>query len=399
MSIMCCRVPEFLMGLAERDKPELQGKPVALVGTDELVCAVSSEARQSGVTLQMEPRQARMRCPDVQLHPVDMEASQAQQGAFVGKLAECGLPVEAPSWGVAYVDLHAVATTSLTVQPLCGDLGKQARGVLGEDLVPSIGWDTSKFTARAAASTATPGHMRLVDHTSEEHFLRPLSIALLPLSPLALQQLTWLGIRTLGQFAKLPKTAVWQRFGAEGKLAQAWAQGRDDRPVRRTIEEVSPPLSINFDPPTGLHGDVLEAVLSNLRPSLSALARRLEGCRRLRLDLHFNDDSTRHIDHTFVEPVVEESRLRATISHQLEILNWPGELAFLNLSLLECGELMPHQLMLFDLDTERSALVQLAEKLSGRYREIFFRLSMSDERHPLSERRSTMNLLVAGQAI
>ena len=399
MSIMCCRVPEFLLNLAERDKPGLRGKPVALLGTDELVCAVSPEARQSGVTIQMEPRQAQMRCPDVQLQALDLEKCQAEQGAFVGKLAECGLPVEAPSWGVAYVDLHAVATTSQTVQPFCGDLGKQARGVLGDDLVPSIGWDTSKFTARAAASSATPGHMRLVDRSNEEHFLRPLSIALLPLSPLALQQLTWLGIRTLGQFAKLPKTAVWQRFGAEGKLAQAWAQGRDDRPVRRTIEEVSPPLSIDFDPPTGLHGDVLEAVLSNLRPSLSALARRLEGCRRLRLDLYFNDDSTRHIDHTFVEPVVEESRLRATISHQLQILNWPAELAFLNLSLLECGELMPHQLMLFDLDTDRSPLRELAEKLSGRYREIFFRLCLSDERHPLSERRSSMNLLLAGQAI
>ena len=398
MSIMCCRVPEFLMSLAERDKPELSGKPVALVGADELVCAVSPEARQSGVTLQMEPRQAQMRCPDVQLQPLDLEKCRAEQGAFVGKLVECGLPVESPSWGVAYVDLQAVATTSQMVQPFCADLGKQARGVLGEDRVPSIGWDTSKFTARAAASTATPGHMRLVDRSNEVHFLRPLSIALLPLSPLALQQLTWLGIRTLGQFGNLPKTAVWQRFGAEGKLAQAWAQGRDDRPVRRTIEEATPAISMDFDPPTGLHGDVLEAVLSNLRPSLSALARRLEGCRRLRLDLHFDDDSTRHIAHTFVEPVVEESRLRATLSHQLQILNWPAELMSLNMSLLDCGELVPHQLMLFDLDTGRSPLLQLAERLSGRYREIFFRLSLSDERHPLSERRSTMNLLLAGQA-
>ena len=88
MSIMCCRVPEFLLSLAERDKPELRGKPVALLGTDELVCAVSPGARHSGVTLQMEPRQAQMRCPDVQLQPLDLEASQAEQGAFVGKLVE-----------------------------------------------------------------------------------------------------------------------------------------------------------------------------------------------------------------------------------------------------------------------------------------------------------------------
>jgi protein ImuB len=271
--------------------------------------------------------------------------------------------------------------------------------MLGEDLVPSIGWDTGKFTARAAASYTKPGHMRLVDRTHEEPFLRPLSIALLPLSPLALQQLSWLGIRTLGQFAQLPKTAVWQRFGAEVKLAQQWAQGRDARPVRPTVEEAAPPLAIDFDPPTGLHGDVLEAVLSSLHPALPALAKRLEGCRRLRLDLNFADDSTRKIDYTFVGPVVEESRLRATLSHQLQVLNWPAELASLKLSLLECGELVPRRLMLFELDSDRSPLLQLAEKLSGRYRDIFFRLCLSDEGHPLSERRSSLTAFSTGYAV
>ncbi len=270
--------------------------------------------------------------------------------------------------------------------------------MLGNSLVPSIGWDTGKFTARAAASYASPGHMRLVDRTQEERFLRPLSIALLPLSAPALQQLSWLGIQTLGQFAQLPKTAVWQRFGAEGKLAQQWAQGRDDRPVRLTVEESFPPLVIDFDPPTALHGDVLETLLFRLRPSLVALAKRLEGCRRLRLDLIFADDSTRKIDYTFVEPVVEESRLRATLSHQLQVLDWPAELASLRLSLLECGELIPRQLTLFDMDTDRSPLLQLAEKLSGRYRDIFFRLRVSDERHPLSERRSSLTTFTPGYA-
>jgi nucleotidyltransferase/DNA polymerase involved in DNA repair len=119
---MCCRVPDFLIGLTERANPELAGKPVALLGADELVCAVSPEARQSGVTLRMPARQAQMRCADVRLQPLDMETVQGEQGAFVGKLAECGLPVEAPSWGMAYVDLHAVAITSQTVQPFCADL-------------------------------------------------------------------------------------------------------------------------------------------------------------------------------------------------------------------------------------------------------------------------------------
>lgn len=395
---MCCRVPDFLIGLAERQQPTLVEKPVALLGADERVLAASPEARETGICLHMPARQARMRCPDVCLQPLDMEACQSEQDAFAGKLAECGLPVESPSWGVAYVDLHAVASTSQAVRPYCADLGAQVRGVLGESLVPSIGWDTGKFTARAAATRATPGHMRLIDRSNEESFLQPLSIALLPLPPLALQQLAWLGIRTLGQFARLPATAVWQRFGTEGKLAQKWAQGRDERPVRTSVQDSAPPISIDFDPPTAQCDHVLEAVISVLRPSLSALANQLEGCRRLRLELRFEEESTRTIDCTFVEPLSGESRLRATVSHQLQVLNWPAELSGVQVALVEFGELVPHQLTLFETDEDRSPLLELAKRLSGRYGAIFLQSQLSDEGHPLSERRPTLSALSEGCA-
>lgn len=396
MSVMCCRIPDFLIGLTARQQPEMAGQPVALLGADERVWAASAEARRSGVQLQMPARQARLRCPDVQIKPLDMGTCRSAQDAFLGTLAECGLPVESPAWGLAYVDLQAVAGASAAVRPYCADLGKQVRNVLGEDLQPAIGWDTGKFTARAAASYAHPGHMRLIDRLHEEHFLQPLSIDLLPLSSPALQQLGWLGIQTLGQFARLPTTAIWQRFGAEGKLAQQWARGRDDRPVRPTAEEKIEPWSLDFDPPTGLHSSALEAMLAKLRPELAALAGRMEGCRHLRLDLRFDDDSTRTLDCAFVEPVSDESRLRATLSHQLQILNWPAELASAKIALLQVGELLPRQLSLFPLDAEPLPFLKLAQKLAGRYGRIFFQPQLGDERHPLPERRMALTALSMG---
>lgn len=415
MSVMCCRVPDFLVSLAERQQPELAGKPFALLGTDERVWAASPAARESGVTVQMPARQARMRCADVQLQSLDLETSQAEQNAFVKTLAECGLPVESPVWGQAYVDLQAVGAVSDTVKPYCIDLGRQVRDVLGKALEPSIGWDTGKFTARAAASCATPGHMRLIDRAIEESFLAPCSIDLLPLSPVAVQQLDWLGIRNLGQFARLPATAVWQRFGAEGKLAQKWAKGRDDRPVRPTAEASTPSWSLDFDPPTGLHSHVLEGILSALRPTLARLAKELEGCRHLRLDLRFagsaidNDAPSngtpgaqnkhaRVIDCAFIEPVCDESRIRATLSHQLEVLNWPAELASVKIVLLETGELVSRQLTLFPMGTECSPLRELAQKLSGRYSHIFFQPRLEDAQHPIAERRMVLDNLLPAYA-
>lgn len=399
MSVVCCRVPDFLIGLAQRQEPKWMGRPLALLGADERISAISPEARLSGIALQMSARQAQMRCPEVLLSPLDTAACQAEQSAFVGTLAECGLPVEAQTWGVAYVDVHEVASTAQAVQPICAEMGKQVRGLLGDALSPALGWDTGKFTARAASNCARPGHMRLVERSDEERFLNPLSISLLPLPEPALLQLKWLGITTLGQFARLPATAVWQRFGQAGKLAQRWARGRDDRPVSPTAKITPQPVSVDFDPPTALHSPVLEATLSALRPELSLLANQLQGCRRLRLDLRFAEGSTRVIDYAFVEPVSEESRVRATLSHQFQILEWPAELETLGVTLLEIGELVARQLTFFEIDEARSPLCELARKLSGRYGELFFQARLTDERHSLPERRSVFSTLSARSTV
>lgn len=400
MSVLCCQVPDFLVGLARRNQPDLSERPLALLGADERVWAVSREAQLSGVSTQMTPRQAQMRCPDVFLRPLDTEGGEAEQSAFVRILAECGLPVEAQTWGIAYVDLHAVAkTTAQSVQPICAEMGKQMRHLLGESLVPALGWDTGKFTARVASDYARPGHMRLVEHSAEERFLSPLPITLLPLETRALQQLDWLGITTLGLFAQLPATAVWQRFGQSGKLAQRFAQGRDNRPVCPNAKTTPQAMTVDFDPPTALHAPVLEAALALLRPQLSLLADQLEGYRHLRLDLGFAEGSWRTLDCLFVEPVGEERRLRATLSHQFQILEWPAELSTLNITLLERGELVTRQLTLFEIEQNRPPLLQLAQKLSGRYGNVFFRAQLTDERHPLPERRSVFNLLTAGSSI
>ena len=65
---------------------------------------------------------------------------------------------------------------------------------------------------------------------------------------------------------------------AKGKLAQRWAQGRDDRPVRPMIKENTPPVTIDFDPPASLYNTVLDAILlaglkSNSLPEKAYLVR------------------------------------------------------------------------------------------------------------------------------
>ncbi len=398
MSVACCRVPNFLLGMTYRHHPEWMERPLALLGTDEQVWAASPEARVSGVQVQMSAQHARMRCPNVWLRPLDVQACENEHSTLLGTLARSGLPIESPTWGMAYVDMRAVARTALAVRPFCIELGQQVGHALQEPLNVSLGWDTGKFTAHAAAHHARPKHARLVNPDDELKFLNPQPITLLPLPSLTLQQLDWLGIRTLGQFAQLPTNEVVRRFGPAGKYAQQWARGHDTRPVCATERSTPEPIEVEFDPPTALHTAVLEQTWSALQQPLTELAQQLEGCRRLRLDVYFANHETRDIHLAFIEPLGAGAQLRAQLAHQLQILNWPDEVERVHVQVLATGELLAQQLSLFPLDDGQSEMDEMIRALCGRHGAVLLQAHVRDNMHPIAERRFVFDTLARAVA-
>jgi protein ImuB len=393
MSVLCCRIPDFLLALAYRQNPGWAGRPVALLGPDERVWAASPEAQREGVQVQMRPPQAQLCCRDLLLRPLDVAACQAEQDAFLATVATWELPVEPQEWGAAYVDLHTLASTRTAVQPLALELGRAVRTALGEPLQPALGWDSGKFTARAAATQASPGRLRLVDKADEVRFLAPLPISLLPLPAPHRQQLHWLGIRTLGQFAALPPAAVWQRFGAAGKLAQQWAQGKDRRPVCGGVPARPGEAAAELDPPAHQLQPVVNALLASLQPALARWAKQLEGLRHLRVQVAFVGGATRTLDLTFVEPASQPGRVQAALVQRLCASSWPAPVQSVRWQALATGELAAPQLSLLTEPVSPAprlvALNEVAHKLLPRYGTLFFRAAVADPRHPIPERRAS----------
>ena len=391
MSVLCCRVPDFLVALAVRREPMLAACPLALLGPDERVWAASAQAHSAGVRVQMTPRRAQAYCPDIILRSLDFAHAQSEQHAFLDELARWELPVEETSWGAAYIDLHQVATMPGDVRPLAVDAGRRLRGVLGAALQPALGWDSGKFTARAASHCAAPGALRLVGKHDERRFLSPLPVSLLPLPEAALQQLHWLGIRTLGRFAELPPAGVWQRWGQAGRLAQQWARGIDDRPVAPGAQGKVTLLAVEVDPPSAQVERVLGLCMDALPPTLERLAAQLSGCKRLRLTLRFLGGAARTLEVVFVEPAASEARLRAALAHRLHALNWPGEAEAVEIALLDTGELLPGQLTLFaDVADDAPPLAELAQRLAARYGPRFFQGTLVEPGHPIPERAARL---------
>ena len=192
----------------------------------------------------------------------------------------------------------------------------------------------------------------------------------------------------MGQFARLPAAAVWQRFGAAGKLAQQWAQGHDSRPVQPVHTQVAQPATVVIDPPSGLLQPAVDAVMAALRPLLAERSAGLEGIRRLRLKFRFVDATERMEEITFVEPVSQPARVQTALVQRFCAVHWPAELQAVQWTLLESGELATRQLTLFDSAPDRLApLADVADKLAGRYGAIFFHGNLTAAHHPLAERR------------
>lgn len=388
MSVLCCHLPDFVLELSRRREPRSAERagPLLLLDAEERVCALSPEARRAGLRRGMPAREARRRCPEARLRPLDGPACQAGQAAFLAELGQWELPVEELGWGAAYLDLAAVAARPEEAQPLAAQLGRRLRTELG--LAPALGWDSGKFTARAAALGSRPGHMRLVGRSQEAAFLAPRPVGLLPLAAADLAWLGWLGIRSLGQFAALPPLAVRQRFGAAGRLAQAWAAGHDPRPVQGGAAPPPPPLVLDLDPPRGDLAAVLALSLAALDAPLAALAARFQGCRRLRLELHFLCGRDSAQDLAFVEPVAGAAGLRGPLAAALGRERWPSALCRLRLSLLAPAELIPRQLSLFPQPAApEGGAAGLAARLAERHGAVLWRAVLQEPGHPAAERR------------
>jgi len=397
MAILFCHRRNFAFDAIRIAHPEWDAAPVALLDGD-VVRACSPEAAASGVQPEQHARLARTRCPDVRLEPLDAARLAAAQDAFATVLRATGLPVEIAGPGDGYCDLRSIARSPRDAESICADLGRQLRRALGEALTPALGCNHGKFTARAAAHVTRPGRMRIVDEPEQADFLAPLPTALLPLPEKALRQLGWLGIATLADLARLPTSAVVQRWGQAGRLAQQLARGHDPRPVLAPTTVLPDPARVDFASPCTDVAHVEAEVQRRLRTRLSALAADLLGCRALQIRLEFLDHSVHTCDVAFVTPIVSLAAAQSAVKRALRRAPWPAPLNAAVVAVAAVAELPAGQLTLFE---EAAADAQeqdflcdaLAQRLSSKHHASFFTTSATnamhtqEPTHPAIERR------------
>lgn len=269
-SVLHLDLDAFFAAVEQRDKPSLRGRPVIVggLGPRGVVSTASYEARTFGVRSAMPMSEARARCPHAAFLAGRFSAYRASSRVVMDRLQELSPVIEPLSLDEAFVDLAAGTHPDLSPAAVAG-LAERLRADIraATGLTASVGAATSKTLAKIASEQAKPDGFVVVTPGTERDVLHPLPVRVLPgVGPATAARLGRLGVRTVGDVARLPESELVGLVGdAHGRSLHRLAHARDDRAV--SSERVSKSISAEdtFD------HDITDRAL------LTALVNRLAG--------------------------------------------------------------------------------------------------------------------------
>ncbi len=323
--IVCVLLPRFELAVAAGGRAVLASGPVALAplpGREQRIGQPSAAAEASGVRAGLRLGEALARCPTLRLVAPDPAGVADAWDRALTALEGIGAAVESGLPGQAWLEAGGLHNLHGGQEGVLAAVRRALRAPVRLGVAPS------RFAALAAAGRARARRAEVAPSSPARlaRYLAPLPVDLLAAREETAglpEPLARLGIRTLGELAALPRTALSDRFGAAGPLARDLARGWDTPLVPRTITER---LEEALDLPESASGSQLEHALGLLIDRL--LARRERRGRTLRtvvLSAALVEGGTWRSRVTFREALADPRRMRLVLSPRLIELPAPAD--------------------------------------------------------------------------
>ena len=251
--------------------PSLVGKPVIVSGHPDrrgVVASASYEARAYGVRSAMPMATARRLCPQAIIVTGNFANYRDYSRKFMAILADFSPFLEPGGLDEAYLDATGFESLYGTIHNMGTLIKKRLRRELGLPL--SIGIASCKIVAKVASAACKPDGLLEIGYGKEAEFLAPLPMAKLPgIGKKTEAVLSGLGVKTIGDVAKLPEPVLKRRFGVFGGHLMEFARGIDPRPVEAPREAKSMSRETTFMTDT-LDRDFLTSTLYHLTERVGA---------------------------------------------------------------------------------------------------------------------------------
>jgi DNA polymerase-4 len=192
--------------------------------------SASYEARAYGVRSAMPVSRARRLCPDGIFVRPDFD-SYIEYSRRVREVFDSFSPVVEPlSLDEAFLDVCGAGRLWADAPALGRALRREVLAATG--LVVSVGIAPNKFLAKVVSSQTKPDAMVVLRPEDVDAFLNPLPVeGLWGVGEQTGAILRRLGLRTVGDIARIPRETLERVFGSLGSHIAHLAAGRDDRPV------------------------------------------------------------------------------------------------------------------------------------------------------------------------
>ncbi|GGO75503.1 DNA polymerase IV [Nonomuraea cavernae] len=266
----------FFASVELLDRPELRGSPV-IVGSPAgrgVVLSATYEARAYGVHSAMPMSRARRMCPQATVIPPS-HGKYTEVSKGVMEIFHAITPLVEPiASDEAFLDVGGARRRLGSPAEIAASIRAQVLERYG--ITCSVGVAGSKFVAKLASKQCKPDGMLVVPADEVVAFLHPLPVsALWGVGERTEQTLVRLGIRTVGDLARVPPGTLQRELGqaAGGHLA-ALAWGRDERPVTAHVPDKSigneETFATDVDDPETIRRELLrlsERVAARMRKS------------------------------------------------------------------------------------------------------------------------------------
>ena len=299
----------FFVSVEELYDPSLKGKPVVVGGQRNergVVSAASYAARKFGVHSAMPLRTAAKLCPQAMF--VDGHSDRYREfSEKVHKVLGTFSPqVEMASIDEAYLDM--TGTERLHGPALKAAHNLHVRMKTDTGLNCSVGIGTSRLIAKVSSAQAKPNGVLCIVPGEEAKFLAPLDVREIPgVGKVMESHLHALGIKKVGDLARLDESELSARFGKWGLALAGKARGEDaggwfDSEVGADADAKSISHEHTYNEDTA-DPSQLEATLMRLSEMVGRRLRESQFyARTIQLKLRYKDFTTLTRAHTLASP-------------------------------------------------------------------------------------------------
>lgn len=223
----------FFVEVERLRRPELRGIPVVVGGDGprSVVAAASYEARRFGIGSAMPMVEARRRCRDLTIVPVDHD-EYARVSTRVFEILRGFTPlVEGLSIDEAFLDVSGLRLHHGSPTEVGGAIRRVIRSELG--LPASVGVATCKFIAKLASQDAKPDGLLVIPAREQHGYLDALPVSRMwGVGAATAASLSRLGVATIADLTACGDRVLARELGASvaGHLLRL-ARGDDPRPV------------------------------------------------------------------------------------------------------------------------------------------------------------------------